>query len=196
MNCFGNIFIQLKIFYKKPKIQHIIPQITKFSKPSLPSSPNFSKCQIIVITKTSSSEYSVFEFSSDVLPYNIIKIFFFRIKWNSSLKESQMMVIKNYKKKCIIFHISDYKFYYISILHCTGKTIIFKIDKQIKICRTSFDFYLRSSQVGILFWVIYFKKPRIIYTLRYLLLFFRNWDILLIKTHGGNPCKNQAIPFF
>jgi len=55
-------------FYKKPIIQHIIPQMTKLNKPSLRSSPNFPKCQIIVITKTSSSKYSVIDFSFDDLP--------------------------------------------------------------------------------------------------------------------------------
>jgi len=38
----------------------------------------------------SSSKYSVFEFSFDVLPYNIIKIFFCL-----ELNESQMNVVKN-----------------------------------------------------------------------------------------------------
>jgi len=65
------------MFYKKPKIQHIIPQITKFSKTNPRSSPNFPKCQIIVITKRSSSKYSIFECSFDILPY-IIKQFLFK----------------------------------------------------------------------------------------------------------------------
>jgi len=67
---------KIVIFYTKLNTQHKVPQIIKFSKPNLRSSPNFPKYQIIVIIKISSSKYSIFGYSFGIVPLNIKKTIF------------------------------------------------------------------------------------------------------------------------